>query len=63
MKIISYHSDFAQAFYNLNIEWLQSYFYVEPFDEEVLSNPKYILNRGGHIFFVLHEKKPLLLWH
>ena len=35
-KIVDYHKDFSKAFYDLNIEWLNTYFYVEPFDEEVL---------------------------
>lgn len=54
MKIVSFHQKFAQAFYDLNIEWLETYFYVEDFDKEVLSNPKqYIIDPGGHIFFLL----------
>ena len=41
-------------FYNLNIEWLQTYFYVEDHDKEVLNNPKkYIIEKGGIILFVL----------
>jgi len=52
VEIITFKSDFSRDFYDLNIEWLKTYFYVEPFDEEVLSNPeKYIINKGGHIFF------------
>ncbi|CAM1348712.1 GNAT family N-acetyltransferase [Tenacibaculum crassostreae] len=52
VEIVSYEDNYASYFYNLNIEWLQSFFYVEPYDEEVLSNPKkYIINKGGHIFF------------
>lgn len=52
VEIISFNVDYSKDFYNLNIEWLKSFFYVEPFDEEVLSNPKiYIINKGGHIFF------------
>lgn len=44
------------AFYDLNIEWLKTYFYVEDFDEEVLSKPeKYIIQPGGHIFFVIED--------
>ena len=54
MKIVSFHQKYAQAFYELNIEWLETYFYVEDFDKEVLSNPKqYIIDPGGHIFFLL----------
>jgi len=52
IKIIHFNNKYTKAFYNLNIEWLQTFFYVEPFDEEVLSKPeKYIINKGGHIFF------------
>lgn len=37
------------------MEWLKKFFVVEPFDDEVLSNPeKYILNKGGHIYFALY---------
>lgn len=46
--------EYACNFYNLNIEWLQTLFVVEPFDKEVLGNPEtYIINKGGHIFFAL----------
>ncbi|MDC7995526.1 GNAT family N-acetyltransferase [Altibacter sp. HG106] len=57
MKIIPFDRKYKQSFYDLNIEWLRTYFYVEPFDEEVLSKPEaYILDKGGHIFFVLADK-------
>ena len=60
LKIIPYQFIFAKAFFELNIEWLETYFYVEEFDKEVLSNPeKYILNPGGHIFFALEKEKIL----
>lgn len=52
IELITYDDQYAKDFYNLNIEWLKAYFYVEPFDEKVLSNPKqYIINKSGHIFF------------
>ncbi len=54
LKIIPFDKAHTKAFYNLNIEWLQTYFYVEPLDEEVLSNPEtYIIDKGGHIFFAI----------
>lgn len=57
MKITSFHSNYAEAFYDLNIEWLETYFYVEPFDREVLSKPeKYIIKKGGHIFFAVENE-------
>lgn len=52
VEIIPFESQYVQDFYDLNIEWLETYFYVEDFDREVLSKPEdYIINKGGHIFF------------
>ncbi|MDG5491873.1 GNAT family N-acetyltransferase [Psychroserpens sp. SPM9] len=52
VEIIPFDPVYAKDFYELNIEWLQTYFYVEPFDEEVLSKPDvYIIDKGGYIFF------------
>lgn len=52
VSIIQYDDAYASYFYDLNIEWLKTFFYVEPFDEEVLSKPKqYIIEKGGYIFF------------
>lgn len=52
IEIINYEKIYALSFYELNIEWLKTFFYVEPYDEEVLSKPEtYIINKGGHIFF------------
>ncbi|MCX7549782.1 GNAT family N-acetyltransferase [Xanthomarina sp. F2636L] len=54
IEIIPFNSAYSKEFYTLNVQWLKKYFYVEPFDEEVLSNPKkYIIDKGGFIFFVL----------
>jgi len=54
IEISSYQEKFSKEFYDMNIEWLKNYFYVEPYDEEVLSNPnKYIISKGGHIFFAM----------
>ncbi len=54
--IVNFEKQFAEDFYELNIEWLKTYFYVEPFDEEVLSKPEhYIIDKGGYIFFAKLE--------
>ncbi|WP_179020086.1 GNAT family N-acetyltransferase [Winogradskyella forsetii] len=58
IRIIDFETPYAKAFYDLNIEWLKTFFYVEPFDEEVLSNPnKYIVDKGGFIFFAMKEEE------
>lgn len=52
INIISFEEKYAKDFYKLNIEWLKTFFYVEAFDEEILSKPiDYIINKGGYIFF------------
>lgn len=52
MEIITYRPEYQKDFRDLNIEWLERFFHVEPMDEEVLGNPQeYILDRGGMIFF------------
>tara|TARA_R100001224_G_C3947411_1_gene124487 strand:- start:136 stop:594 length:459 start_codon:yes stop_codon:yes gene_type:complete len=58
MEIVSYNSAYSKDFKNLNLAWLEKYFWVEPHDEEVLGNPeKYIIVTGGNIFFVKDEEK------
>lgn len=53
MNIISFESQYAKDFKDLNIAWLEKYFWVEPHDEEVLGKPeKYIIESGGQIFLV-----------
>lgn len=52
MKIISYDPNYAEDFKELNLAWLNKYFWVESHDEEVLGSPeKYIIEPGGSIFF------------
>jgi ribosomal protein S18 acetylase RimI-like enzyme len=60
LKIIAFKAELAPHFHDLNIEWLEQFFYVEPFDREVLSKPeKYIINKGGHIFFATEDEQVL----
>lgn len=60
MEIIPFQKVFAKAFYDLNIEWLETYFYVENYDREVLSKcEEHIIAPGGYIFFAVEEQKVL----
>ncbi len=52
IEILRYSPKYKEFFKKLNYEWLEKYFYVEPEDEKLLSNPDdYIINNGGEIFF------------
>ena len=56
VKIIPFESKYAEYFYLLNYDWLDEYFYVEPYDEKVLKNCKEeIIDKGGFIFFALYQ--------
>ena len=58
IEIIPFEEKYSSHFYKLNVEWLEKYFYVEPYDEMVLSNPKnYIIDNGGFIFFIKFNSK------
>lgn len=57
-EIIPFEGQYAGVFAKLNTAWLEEYFYVEKYDEEILGNPeKYILSKGGYIFFLRSEDK------
>ena len=51
ITIIPFEEKHADDFRKLNIEWLNEYFNVEPYDEYQLSHPlTEIINKGGYIF-------------
>ena len=52
VEIIAYQPKYAAHFYKLNVEWLEKYFYVEPYEYKILGDPQsYIIDKGGYIFF------------
>lgn len=51
-NIIPFSEVLKQHFIDLNIEWLETYFYVEPHDADLLNNCKeVIIDKGGFIYF------------
>lgn len=54
VRIASFEPRWRGDFTNLNIEWLQRWFVVEPHDHEVLGNPEqHILADGGYVLFAV----------
>jgi DNA-binding MarR family transcriptional regulator/GNAT superfamily N-acetyltransferase len=52
VKIKEYSPKLKKHFIRLNEEWISKYFSLEEPDRKALANPeKYILNKGGFIFF------------
>lgn len=52
MEIVDYTPQYKEDFKRLNVEWISTYFTLEPHDLEQLDDPEgYILSQGGKIFF------------
>lgn len=50
VRILPFAAAYRDAFRDLNLEWLKTFFEVEPYDAEQLSNPERILENGGEIY-------------
>ncbi len=58
VTIITFTNELKEPFKTLNLNWLQKYFYVEPKDEKVLSNPQTeIIDKGGYIFYAKYNNE------
>ncbi|NER11144.1 Acetyltransferase (GNAT) family protein [Muriicola jejuensis] len=52
VDIIDFSPDLAFEFREMNLSWLERYFYVEPKDEDLLNRAEeVIIDQGGKIFF------------
>ena len=60
LKIVTFHKKYSSTFYHLNKIWIEESFLLEESDKFDLLDPeKSIINKGGEIFFVLIENKPI----
>ncbi|MBO6506257.1 MAG: GNAT family N-acetyltransferase [Kordiimonadaceae bacterium] len=54
IQIQKFDAKYRQAFYDLNIAWLEKYFTVEPAHRQMLENPEAeLLEGGGEVFFAV----------
>ncbi len=54
IRIVDYAPHWRADFARLNLEWLETYFVVEPIDRTVLLDPEtHILEPGGRILFAI----------
>ena len=60
LRIVPFHKKYSSTFYHLNKIWIEESFLLEESDKFDLLDPeKSIINKGGEIFFVLIENKPI----
>lgn len=53
MRIVEFRDDLAQAFHDINAQWIEAMFVMEATDRKVLENPRAtIIDRDGVILFV-----------
>ena len=53
LRIVEFRDDLAQAFHDINAEWIEAMFVMEATDRKVLENPReMIIDRDGLILFV-----------
>lgn len=58
ITIVPYSEKYKSHIRDLNYEWLEKYFFVEPDDILHLSDPQgEILNKGGHIWYILVKEE------
>lgn len=58
VKIIPFEPQYSKHFRDLNVQWLEKYFYVEKKDVELLEDSeKNIIDKGGYIFFAKYGQK------
>jgi len=58
ITIVPFEEKYARDFRQLNIEWLQQYFTIEPYDEYQLSSPvTEIINKDGYIFLAKDNER------
>lgn len=61
LSIVPYSDDLSQEFFDINAEWIEAMFLLEPHDEEVMRNPRReIIDQGGKIFFVEQGDRDIL---
>ncbi len=53
LRLVEWRDDLASAFHDINVEWIEAMFTLEPVDRDVLENPRErIIAPGGTILFV-----------
>ena len=55
-QVVPFREEFSSAFADLNREWIERYFTLEPADREILGDPNgKIIEAGGQVFFVIER--------
>ncbi|MEP1096633.1 MAG: GNAT family N-acetyltransferase [Cyclobacteriaceae bacterium] len=60
VEIVTYKSEYADAFMSLNYAWIEQLFGIEEPDKLILGDPEgQIINKGGEVLIALLNSKPV----
>lgn len=59
ITIEPFKPEYRDAFRDLNLEWIRTYFKVEPKDLEQTNSPEACIREGGHILFAVEDGEVL----
>lgn len=60
ISIVTYKPEYLEAFRDLNVNWIATFFEMEKADFDALNHPQeYIIDKGGVIFVALYNDEPV----
>lgn len=59
MQIIEYQEQYRSDFIALNTAWLEHFYSVEPFDQDMMDRVDELVQNGGMVYFALEDGKVL----
>lgn len=59
MEIKEYQKKYKNDFVQLNTEWLERFYMVEPFDQDMMDRVDELIESGGMVYFAVEKEKVL----
>ncbi len=59
MKIIEYQEKYRKDFIKLNSEWLERFYTIEPFDQDMMDRVDELIQKGAMVYFAIENEKVL----
>src|ERR1044071_3899316 len=60
IRIVPYAPEYRNAFRDLNLEWIATYFEVEAEDRKILGDPEtHVVGKGGAILMAIEGEDPV----
>ncbi len=60
MKVVPYSKELKQEFIEMNKQWIEKMFKIEPLDIEELNNIESSIEKGAQIFYTLDDDNEVM---